>query len=1570
MLLAAPLLNPLPAEAASGGPDSYGYIWVDSLTPSPILTYNWVDITSTGSKLTLGDDDCSLEMSLGFQFRYYGAANDRVFICSNGFMSMGVPASYSATPPIPDPLPPNNRIVALGMDINPAKGAGVYIKSYPTSSPRRFIVTWDRIPKVYTTQLQTFQLILEQNQLSKDGRIVMQYKDVNGLTTPPLVGIENATGSSGLAYTSLITDGLAVAFLPPTDAALPPDFMQATGSSLAPATVAQGDKNVPMMAVDFTVTTNDALVRAIEVTLSGQGAGPEDVALAKLWLDDGDNVFTPGPPDIFLAQTSFSGSPPAARMMTSIHVTMSAPVRVYVSYDIGMLAGVDDWIGARLAGANAISVEYPDKLLSTGLPFDTYSAGVCTRILASVDMLRIRSYASLAPATAPQWATDVPAFSLLLDVNQNLVDISGMDVQLGSSAVASDIWLVKALRDLDADGNYTPGTDELLAMAVPGGGPPKAHLSMSLRVVSGHTERVLIVVDVAPFATVGNAMNLNMLSSMILLPAGSVDTVNATNFPVAGGNCAIVAGARPTLYPTWPTYSPRPEGIWQENEYTLNPVATVELDRVAGNNVTGHMTVENNASHLFMAIDAEEDLFANQTDGMTVGFDTDSNGVGTHNGDDVFQVNATEGQRLRYRNSLGTWGFFDWCSPAPPLGPIAVPSCAAGFGATAFLTEHHRFYEIAIPLTEIGVTLPIAPGTRLRFALAPAPFNGLRDEGNRSTWPLVFTSSPSLTQFGDIALATGPTPNSAPVLDWVGDPGYQTDALEPEAGTRNTTYTWRISYSDVDNDRPALDQPVVHVLRDGVEALGGPFRMSPENRSDFNYRDGNRYERNLTGLECGGTYTYYITVRDANGLSNTTAMKIGPQIVCPDMPPTLLGGSVTPVQGIVGSSFAYRVVYQDPENATPVTAGVTISWGGTDIATVPLNQTDWVADPGNYTAGAVYAAFYVLNSPATNYSFQFTFSDQNNTVLSPIFFGPYVLAEPPDMLNVAGVDLAPFIVDEGARLVPFLHLILFTTSPEVNVTAMRVGQTGTASAVDIDSVLLYNDTDGSGTVTPLDELLGEKPVASGNITFPLSLHVTQPRPISLLLMVNVSRPATPDVTIELELKDRMSLSVGPDDAVQAFTTFRSTKALINVPPWASGLAVDGFADGTHGIGHLLSHTPRLDWQFHDLNGWDLSQSAFNVSVHSVSPPAVFWYSNLTGGTTTATYGGPPLVDGGAYEMSVAVSDGRLWSPVAVASFRLNSPPPLPVLFLPANASIDAETTPSLVWQPVTDAEGDAVTYNYWIDDDAGFASAIMGTTQNASVTLQLDPGTTYYWRLSATDGLESRGNTTVWHFKTAGLPPPPVRGEVRGRVMEGSNAFEGALVELLMGGSVLKANVTGASGTFRFLSLDLRAYSVRVSAFGFQTQMFPVEPKVGETIVDLGDVMLVRTGGGGETGGGVPSWLIALVVVLSIAVVALLVLFLFWLKPRKKKGQAAAVKKEAAKPQAPKQPPKQAVKQAPKKETPKTPPPPKKEVPKTQSPLPPPPPPEAAPPGTPPVKKEAPEQPAPQGEVVKTETPK
>ena len=1493
-MAATPLIASSPAAADTGGPDNHGYVWVDSRPPSPVVPYSWVNIVPTGTRLSLGYDDCTFELPIGFQFRFYGTIVDRLYVCANGFLSISFPTSYDALPPIPDPMAPNDRIVGLGMNLDPSAdgSGGVYVKTYAATTPRRFVATWDGVYKELTTTRETFQIILEQNQTSKDGRILFQYKSIAAIGTP-LVGIENRTGSSGLAYPNALENGLAVAFLPPSDAGLPPDTLTVTPGTLAPGFTEQGADHVPMLGLALATASNDVSVAAVRVELSGLGADAGDVAAASLWLDDGDGAFAPAN-DTLLGEAGFSGTPPMARVpaVPSLRVAMGTGARAFVTYTIAPDADVGDWVGARMRDASFVEVEFPDNV--TTFSINTYMPNVRTRIDASVDTLLVTSATGRMPSEVAQWQADVPALALTVDADRNLVDLAGFRFDVGGGASASDLWLAKLVRDADRDGNFTRGTDEVLAVAAASGTPPSVFLPFAMTLAAGSPVSFLAFADVGPSAVVGRSVNLTLPATGVVLAAGSADLVGGANLPAASGDATIRAGLRPRMSVAWTDIPPSADGTWGFGEHLLGPAHTADLGRPIGNGIPALLTVENNGTMLFVAVDALADPSNGSDDGLAVGFDTDGNGAPTDGADDVFVANASAGAHLRYSVGAGAWTVVSACAASG--GNVTTPACAASYGRTELVGSDHRFYEFAIPLSLLGVPTPVLPGASIRFAVAAPPHRGLVDDGNRSTWPLLYPAAPPLGTFADLSLAAAPVPNIPPTLDWTGEAGYVADGLEPETADAGMPFRYRIAYADVDEDPPAIGHPRVRIYRDGVELAASPVAMSEVDPGDTTYGNGKLYVATVVFPACGGNYTYAFLARDVHGaFAAGTWTGTGPVVTCPNFAPTLSSPGVLPTSAQSGSAFAYRVAYADPEDVPPVFAEVLVRLDGSDLTTQPLLFAGWLGVPGDYAAGAWYEGSVLLTVESSNYTFRFRASDGNTLVFTDEYLGPQVVPPPPDILRTSFGDIAPpFVVDAGARNVPFLRMLLWTSDPDVNVSGVRIDRTGDLPDIYVESVTLYEDVDVSGTLSGPDLRLGVLPPTLGFVDFTVDLRISPSTAIGLLVYANLTTAATADALLGFEVAGPSAFRVAAGDAVQSFPAFPSTRVRINVAPRVEAVRMDGYAPGSPGASHILRASPPLSWTFRDDNGGDL-QDAYNVSVFSLSPPGLVWFLNASAANQSVPYGGPPLAPGASYVVQVRVFDGRLWSGVAAATFRRNSPPAAPALVSPADLAVDVDPNATLAWSPVTDGELDPITYTWWVSDSPAFLTATSGVVSGSGIAVSLALDTQYYWKVGASDGWEFAGNATIGRFATAG-EPVPVRGEIRGRVVNGTTPLAGSLVEILVGTSVVTAAVTPENGTFSFRNLDMRTYAVRVSAFGFRARTLNATPTLSTPVIDLGDLALTPLGGGnGGNGNHEPppvAWLpIAIPAVLAAA--ALVAFLLMFRRRRLREPDESVVASEA-----------------------------------------------------------------------------
>jgi hypothetical protein len=207
-------LSPLASPALSaGGPDAGGYRWCDS-DSAPGPAFQWLDITQTGARLLLGDDDNQGPFDLGSAFSFYDTSCRSVRICSNGWLSFTSSSHQFHQYHLPDRYDPNALIAPFWTDLDPSAGGGVYYLA--DSVNQRFIVSWVKVPRYNRSDSCSFQVVLDTS-----GRIFFQYLDVpeGARRDSCSVGLENPRGLVGLEYvfdgepaTNRLHDSLAIEF--------------------------------------------------------------------------------------------------------------------------------------------------------------------------------------------------------------------------------------------------------------------------------------------------------------------------------------------------------------------------------------------------------------------------------------------------------------------------------------------------------------------------------------------------------------------------------------------------------------------------------------------------------------------------------------------------------------------------------------------------------------------------------------------------------------------------------------------------------------------------------------------------------------------------------------------------------------------------------------------------------------------------------------------------------------------------------------------------------------------------------------------------------------------------------------------------------------------------------------------------------------------------------------------------------------------------------------------------------------------------------------------------------------
>lgn len=274
-----------------GGPDSFGYRWVDSNDPNG-PDYNWIDISATGTSSIMygvptfaGDDNFSEPIPLGFSFPFYGYDYTQAYVDTNGEILLGTNNWYDEYPdqgwdndgnmfnymyPIPGYAQMPGLIAAYWDDLLAVQGTSdIYFQTFGEAPQRYTVIQWNNLKFLAGTggtPILKFQAILREN-----GEIVMQYHTTATGQAPSAVphangrsatvAIQNTTADIGLCYLreivqnntyigvepagNLLHDGLAIRFYSGADTQAPVITHTAPGNTFSP------DPEIRATVIDF-----------------------------------------------------------------------------------------------------------------------------------------------------------------------------------------------------------------------------------------------------------------------------------------------------------------------------------------------------------------------------------------------------------------------------------------------------------------------------------------------------------------------------------------------------------------------------------------------------------------------------------------------------------------------------------------------------------------------------------------------------------------------------------------------------------------------------------------------------------------------------------------------------------------------------------------------------------------------------------------------------------------------------------------------------------------------------------------------------------------------------------------------------------------------------------------------------------------------------------------------------------------------------------------------------------------------------------------------------------------------
>ncbi len=181
-----------------GGSDAFGYYWSDS-NMNEDISFNWIDISETGSIYTFpNNDNAGDNVSLGFNFPFYGEIYNSLIINPNGWIGFGDDNSEWDNSSIPSSNAPQSAIFGLWDDLNPEnENCNQYCSGnvYYHSNADRMVIWFNNVAHWWTNfenSFYNFQIVL-----FPDGKIEINYNSIEG-SYDATVGIQNSDSSIGM----------------------------------------------------------------------------------------------------------------------------------------------------------------------------------------------------------------------------------------------------------------------------------------------------------------------------------------------------------------------------------------------------------------------------------------------------------------------------------------------------------------------------------------------------------------------------------------------------------------------------------------------------------------------------------------------------------------------------------------------------------------------------------------------------------------------------------------------------------------------------------------------------------------------------------------------------------------------------------------------------------------------------------------------------------------------------------------------------------------------------------------------------------------------------------------------------------------------------------------------------------------------------------------------------------------------------------------------------------------------------------------------------------------------------
>ncbi|GAA4274341.1 immunoglobulin-like domain-containing protein [Aquimarina gracilis] len=432
-------------------------------------TFDRTDISTTGTKVTLDDDDVSNALPIGFEFGFYGNLYTEFYISSNGFITFSDEGDDGCCDGqnLPNTSTPNNLIAYDWTDINPEEGGTIRYTTIGTAPNRIAIIDFDAVhyydttPDATTTQIKLFE---------GTNRIEIHGTSTFDAGNDKTQGIENIDGTAAIVVPGRnesvwATTNDYVAFVPTSGTfdncgidtmEVSPNTFDCSnkGDNMVTLTITDVNGNSTSKTAIVRIETADATAPVITLT----GADPQIIEFgdgytelgattddgSTVVIDTSDFVDTVGSYSIRYNATDDSCN--TAEVTRTVNVVdTTAPVITLLGDNPQTIELGDGYteLGATTDDGTNVTINGSNFVDAVGTYFITYTATDASGNMA-IELTR----------TVNVVDTTAPVITLLGD-NPQIINQGSGYTELGATTNDESEIIIDASQFVDAEGTYT-----------------------------------------------------------------------------------------------------------------------------------------------------------------------------------------------------------------------------------------------------------------------------------------------------------------------------------------------------------------------------------------------------------------------------------------------------------------------------------------------------------------------------------------------------------------------------------------------------------------------------------------------------------------------------------------------------------------------------------------------------------------------------------------------------------------------------------------------------------------------------------------------------------------------------------------------------------------------------------------------------------------------------------------------------------------------------------------------------------------------------------------------------------